>query len=66
MKWIAAALMVTAFAACEKKPTAEEIEAVEEARKAAEIKAAASPAPTPKPWMWKDYTNPLDKKPTPR
>jgi hypothetical protein len=69
MKRLAALLLIVAFAACEKKPSAEELEALEEAKKAAEVKAAAAKAsPTPKKgdWMLKDYKNPLEKRPTPR
>lgn len=70
MKRIAAALLIAAFAACEKKPTVEEVEAREQAKKAEEVKAAdvkaAKASPTPKNWMWKEYQNPLEKKPTPR
>lgn len=69
MKRLAAALLAIVFAACEKKPSAEEVAALEEARLTAEVKAAAAakPSPTPKgDWMFKGYQNPLGAKPTPR
>ena len=64
MKRLATLLLLAAFAACDKRPTVEETEALEQANRAAAAKAA-SPSPTPGNWMWKDYKNPLSKKPTP-
>jgi hypothetical protein len=68
MKRLVPLLLVIAFAACERKPSAEEVAALEEAKKAAEVKAAAAkPSPTPKgDWMFKSYQNPLEKRPPPR
>ncbi|MEA3210562.1 MAG: hypothetical protein QOE70_3619 [Chthoniobacter sp.] len=64
MRILSAALMLVLFVACEKKPTEEEVEAKkEEARTAA---ARATPTPKPGDWMWKQYNNPLDKKPKDR
>ena len=55
------ALFALAFAACERKPTEEEVAAkVQEEKRAA---AVASPTPKPGAWMWpKKRDNPLDQK----
>jgi hypothetical protein len=52
--------LVSAFGACERKPTAEEVEA---ARQAEAQRAQATPEPKPGDWMWKkDRKTPLDQK----
>jgi hypothetical protein len=67
MKRLFPLLLILAFVACEKKPSEEEIEALVEAKRAAEVKVTPQPSPTPKgSWMHKGYQNPLEKKPTPR
>jgi len=55
MKALLLALLVVLSAACEKKPTGEELEQLREAEE-------AKKKPTPKPGEWmhpKDYQNPL-------
>ena len=56
------ALLVLAFAACERKPTEEEIATVRKAEEASRP-APASPSPKPGDWMWKDRKKPFDDKP---
>jgi hypothetical protein len=60
---LACAWLLPLFAACERKPTAEEIE---QARRAQEPLATPTPKPTPAPGAWmydKNRKNPLDPPP---
>jgi hypothetical protein len=50
--------LLALLAACEKKPSAQEIEQAKQAEA-----ARTSPKPQPRDWMWKDRNkNPLEKK----
>lgn len=59
MKFVLLALLMLSCAACEKKPTEEELK---EQREKAAAQARITPAPKPGDWMWKDRKNPLEKK----
>lgn len=61
MKVLLAAALLAVLVACEKKPSAEEIEA-----EGAAQAAAATPTPRPGEWMWRDRGNPLEKLPPKR